>query len=237
MRAISILNFKGGVGKTSVTINLGDYLSREGKVVVLVDCDRQRSTSSILPKISQPTLREVLIGEAKLLDALQQARPNLYVVPAHPSLEEAARYITVSGPRKLKLLRNAVADLTGVDFILFDHAPSYSSITDAVLLASTEILIPVEMETFAMEGLLDMISKLEETMTELEHEVDITGIIPTKINYSKLMTHNYLNSLRKTFGAKVMVPIRTDAQMSKSQSKHQTIYEYDSHSKGAKDFQ
>jgi len=237
VRTISILNFKGGVGKTSVAINIGGYLSREGKTVVLIDCDRQRNASSILPQITLPTLREVLMGEAQLLDAIQEARPNLYVVPAHPNLEEATKHITVSGPRKLKLLRNAVQNLTGVDFILFDHAPSYSSITDAVLLASEEILIPVEMETFAMDGLLDMISKLEETMTELEHGVRITGIIPTKINYSKLMTHSYLHSLQDTFGVKVMVPIRTDAQISKSQSKRQTIYEYDPHSKGAADFQ
>ncbi len=232
MREISILNFKGGVGKTTVA----DYLSRQGKVVVLIDCDRQRNATGILPEVRQPTLREVLMGQAALLDAIQKARPNFYVVPAHPNLEEAAKHITTSGPRTLKLLRNAVQDLPGVDFVLFDHAPSYSSITDAALLASMEVLIPVEMETFAMEGLLDMIDKLGETMSELEHEVTITGIIPTKINYSKLMTHAYLTSLRSTFAEKVMPPIRTDAQISKSQSKHQTVHEYDPHCRGVDDF-
>lgn len=236
MRAISLLNFKGGVGKTTVAVNLADYLSRNGKLVVLIDCDRQRNATSILPEVTGPTLREVLMGQVPLLDAIQGARPNLYVVPASPNLEEAAKHITTSGPRTLKLLRTAVQALPGVDFVLFDHAPSYSSITDAALLASEEVLIPVEMETFAMEGLLDMIDKLGETMGELEHQVQITGIIPTKINYSKLMTHAYLTSLQSTFAEKVMPPIRTDAQISKSQSKHQTIYEYDPHCRGADDF-
>ena len=120
------------------------------------------------------------MGEAQLINAIQLARPNFYVVPAHPNLEEATKLITVNGPRRLKLLRNSVQNLTGVDFILFDHAPSYSSITDAVLLASDEILIPVEMETFAMDGLLDMINKLEETMTELEQEYKSAGLFLLK---------------------------------------------------------
>src|SRR5436305_12768861 len=106
VRSISILNFKGGVGKTSLAINLSDELSRKGKVVLLVDCDRQRNASTLIPRdvAIGPTLREVLMGQALLPNAAYEARPNLYVVPAHKDLEQAAKHLTISGTRTQKAL-------------------------------------------------------------------------------------------------------------------------------------
>ena len=238
MRAISILNYKGGVGKTSLSINLADELRRNGKVVLLVDCDRQRNASSIIPADTQigATLKEVLMGQATLVDAAYEARPNFYVVPAHKDLEQAAKHLTISGTRTLKTLKYAVAGLEDVDFVVYGHAPSYSPITDAVLLASTEMLIPVELETFSINGLVDMIEKLTDTLAELEHEVAITGIVPSNLDYTKSMTNLYLDSLKKTFGARVTTGIRTDAQISKSQSMAQSVFEYNPASKGAQDY-
>ena len=244
MRTISILNFKGGIGKTSLAINLSDELRRQGLNVVLVDCDRQRNASSIIPGFSYDdsenvvgqTLKEVLMGQTTLLETLYEAREGLYVVPAHKNLELAAKHLTISGPRTMKALRNAVESLEVVDYVLFDHAPSYSPVTDAALLASREMLIPVEMEAFSMLGLLDMINKLTESLAELEHEVAITGIVPSNLDFSKRMTSLYLDKLREEFGERVTSPVRTDAQISKSQSVRQTVWEYNQHSKGAEDY-
>ncbi len=238
-RNISILNYKGGVGKTTLTINLGDELRRRNKNVVLIDCDRQRNTSSIIPKEIEigPTLLEVLMGQARLFDAIYEARPGLYVVPAHTDLDKAAKYLTISGVRTMKALKYAVDSLEEVDFILFDHAPSYNPITDAVLLASSEILVPVELESFSVTGLVDMIEKLTtQTLPELEHELAITGIVPSNLDFTKTMTTMYLDSLKETFGKRVTPGIRTDAQISKAQSVYQTVWEYNSHSKGAEDY-
>lgn len=239
-RRISILNYKGGVGKTSLTINLGDELARAGSNVVLVDCDRQRNTSSILPKEVEvtATLLEVLTGQARLFDAMYEARPGLYIVPGHSNLNQAARYLTVNGnPRTLKGLKYGVEALEGVDYVLFDHAPSYSAITDAVLLASDEILIPVELEAFSVTGLVDMITTLtEQTLPDLEHEVKITGIVPSNLDFTKSMTNLYLNSLKGTFDGRLLPGVRTDAQLSKSQSVHQTVYEYNPHAKTVEDY-
>src|SRR5260370_38874174 len=240
-RRISILNYKGGVGKTSLAINLADYLSRSGKNVVLVDCDRQRNASSILHPDTQigPTLLEVLTGESTLFQAMYEARPGLYVVPAHTNLNKAERHLTVNGnPRTLKALKYAVEALEGVDYVLFDHAPSYSTITDAVLLASEEILIPVELEAFSMTGLVDMIQMLtEETLPDLEHEVRITGIVPSNLDFTRSMTNQYLTSLKNTFKERVLPGVRTDAQLSKSQSVHKTVWEYNPHAKSVQDYE
>ncbi len=238
-RIISILNYKGGVGKTTLTINLGDELRRRNKNVVLIDCDRQRNTSSIIPKDVEigPTLLEVLMGQARLFDATYEARPGLYVVPAHTDLDKAAKYLTISGVRTMKALKYAVDNLEEVDFILFDHAPSYNPITNAALLASNEILVPVELESFSVTGLVDMIDKLTtQTLPELEHELAITGIVPSNLDFTKTMTTVYLDSLKETFGKRITPGIRTDAQISKAQSVYQTVWEYNSHSKGAEDY-
>jgi chromosome partitioning protein len=238
VRSISILNFKGGVGKTSLAINLADELSRRGKVVLLVDCDRQRNASTLIPRdvTIGLTLREVLMGQATLLQAMYEARTGLYVVPAHTNLEQAAKHITVSSTRTLKALKYGVESLDGVDFVLFDHAPSYSTITDVALLASKEMLIPVELEAFSVTGLVDMIHKLTDTLAELEHEVAVAGIVPSNLDYTKSMTALYLQSLKEKFGDRVTAPIRTDAQISKSQSLSQSVFEYNPHSKGAQDY-
>src|SRR5512135_2136694 len=135
-----------------------------------------------------------------------------------------------------KHLRNAVKSLKGYDFVLFDHSPSYGKITDAVLLASDEMLISVELEPFAFEGLLDMIRKIGKVLSELEHEVSITGIVPNNLDYTKSMTKVYLRDLEAGFEGRVTPPIRTDAKISKSQEKHKTVHEYDPHSKGVQDF-
>ncbi|MEO9029411.1 MAG: ParA family protein [Ktedonobacteraceae bacterium] len=239
-RRISVLNYKGGVGKTSLSINLADYLSRNGANVVLIDCDRQRNATSILPKEVEvgPTLLEVLTGEATLLKAMYEARPGLYIVPAHSDLNKAARHLTVNGnPRTLKALKYAVDALEGVDYVLYDHAPSYSTITDAVLLASDEILIPVELEAFSVTGLVDMITMLtEQTLPDLEHEVRITGIVPSNLDFTKSMTNQYLASLKNMFQERVLPGVRTDAQLSKSQSVHQTVFEYNPHAKAVEDY-
>lgn len=240
MRKISILNYKGGVGKTSLTINLGDRLSRSGANVLLIDCDRQRNTSSILPADTEvrATLLEVLTGQVRLFDAMYEARPGLYVVPAHTDLNKAARHLTMEGsPRVLKGLRYGVEALEGIDYVLLDHAPSYSTITDAALLASEEILIPVELEAFSMDGLIDMITMLtERTLPDLEHEVKITGVVPSNLDFTKKMTTIYLDTLKKTFKELVLPGVRADTQITRSQSVHQTVYEYNRHAKAVEDY-
>src|SRR5689334_16772313 len=128
MRRISILNFKGGVGKTTLATNLAHALSLQGKRVLLVDCERQRNASSLLPEIKDPTLLQVLLGEAPFPDAIQKARENLYIVPAHRNLNKAANHIVVVGMSGYTSLKKATKNLQGFDFLFFDHAPNPNAI-------------------------------------------------------------------------------------------------------------
>lgn len=234
MRQISIINFKGGVGKSTLAINLGDELAKRGVSVLIIDCDLQGNASTMLPITKEPTLTHVLKGQAPLSRAIQQARDNLYVVPADTNLNKAANYIIGEGRRGYYILRDEVRKLEGIDIVFFDHSPNYTAVTESALLASNQMLIPCELAPFAVEGLLQMFTKLEETL--IDHSLDLVGIVPFKLNRSKSMHTAYLQDLQETFKGKIFPPVRTDTMIEHAQSKHIPVREHDPGSKAAEDF-
>ena len=236
MRQISILNFKGGTGKTSLVTNLAYALAQQNKRVLLVDCDLQANASNLLPERRDPTLTHVLKGEALFSDAIQTARENLDILPADTKLNTAANHIVATGIQAYNTLRRAARSLQGYDFLLFDHSPNYTAITETALLASSEMLIPCELAPYAVSGLINMITKLTETLGDLDHEVDITGIVPFKLDHRYSMTEIYLASLQKRFGELIIHSVRTDSTIARAQSLSQTVFEYDPKSKAAEDF-
>ncbi len=228
-RRISILNFKGGVGKTSLATNLAHALALQGARILLVDCDMQGNTSTLLTEIREPTLTHVLRGQADFTRAIKQARPHFDLVPADKNLNKAANHIVGEGRHAYYQLRRAIEKLDGYDFILFDHSPKYDAVTESALLASTEMLIPCELSPFSVEGLLDMFEKLEETL--VDHSLDMTGIVPFKLDRRLQMHLSYMNDLQSSFEGRVFPAVRTDAAVSKAQSFHITVFEYDEREK------
>lgn len=236
MRQISILNFKGGTGKTSLVTNLAHALAQQKQRVLVVDCDLQANASSLLPEQREPTLTQVLKGDASFTDAIQVAREGLAILPADNKLNTAANHIVATGIQAYNTLRRAVRNLEGYDFLLFDHSPNYTAITETALLASNEMLIPCELAPYAVSGLINMITKLTETLGDLDHEVDITGIVPFKLDHRYSMTEIYLSSLQKRFGELIIRPVRTDSTIARAQSLNQSVFEYDPKSKAVEDF-
>jgi chromosome partitioning protein len=238
MKRISILNFKGGVGKTSISTNSAHKLALLGYKVLLIDCDIQANASDLIPRQDRKTatLTHVLKGEATFEDAIQKARENLYLIAADMNLDKAANHIVISGIKGYKILSNATKNLTGFDFVIFDHSPFYTAISESALWASDEMIIPTDLEPYSVEGILKTIAKLSETLGDLEHEVTITGIVPTKVDQRYRMSDAYYQSLLETFKERVIHSIRTDATIKKAQSLGQTVFEYDKSSKAAEDF-
>ena len=142
----------------------------------------------------------------------------------------------ITGIKGYKLLRNATKNLTGYDYVIFDHSPFYTAISESALWASDEMIIPTDLEPFSVEGILETIAKLSETLGELEHEVKIAGIVPTKVDQRYSMSDSYYKALLDTFKERVIQSIRTDATIKKAQSLGQTVFEYDKSSKAAEDF-
>lgn len=225
MKTISVLNFKGGTGKSSLTENLADALARKGKQVLIIDADRQGNASTtLLKEQTSPTLTNVLKAEVPLDQAIKQARDNLFVVPSDTDLDQAASYI-LSHRAAYYLLRKAIRQLQHIDFIFIDHAGAYTPVMEAGLLASEQMLIPCELESYAVQGLFSMFAKLRETLED--HELLNRGIIPYNVDLRYAMARQYLNELRETFGELITAPVRTDAIVPKSQSVQMTVFEYE----------
>lgn len=209
-----------------------------GFKVLLIDCDRQRNTSKLLPldKREPPTLTQVLKNEATFSDAIRSARKGLDILPSDKNLHTAANYILIEGMSAYTTISQGIADISGYDFVFFDLPSNYSPITEAVILASEEMIIPCELEPFSVEGLIDMIDTLNETLTKLRHQVVITGIVPFNKDDRYAMSDMYLDSLIENFKERVLPSIRTDADIRKAQSRGETVFEYNPDSKGAQDF-
>lgn len=238
MRAISIINFKGGVGKTSLAENLSHSLALLGKDVLVIDADRQANASTTLLRgRSSPTLTTVLKGAIPLQEAVHQAKDHLWVVPSDSSLDTASPFILAS-PAMYYVLRKALAKLSGFDFIFIDHAGAYTPVMAACLLASDSMLIPCELEPYAVQGLIGMFNKLQDTL--VDHELHNAGIIPYNVDLRYSMARQYLRELREAFGTLITAPVRTDAMVPKAQSLQMTIFEYEQEqrvrSKAAEDY-
>lgn len=241
MRRMSILNFKGGTGKSSLTENLAYALALRGRRVLIVDCDRQHNSSTTLlaSEPEPPTLTNVLKNEAKFEDAIRPARERLDVIPSDTDLDTASSYILIHRQAYYTLKRATQPLSERYDYMFFDHAGAYTPVMEAALLASDEMLIPCELEAYAVQGLFSMFAKLQETL--LDHEIRNSGIIPYAVDQRLSMNRQYLEELREEFGDLLLPGIRTDANVALAQSLQQTIFEYaDSkhlRSRAADDFQ
>jgi chromosome partitioning protein len=238
MRRVSILNFKGGTGKSSLTENLSYALALRGRRVLVIDCDRQHNSSTTLLAAAPapPTLTQVLKNEARLPEAIRSARERLDVLPSDTDLDTAASYILIH--RQAYYTLRKFTQQLDYDYIFYDQAGAYTPVMEAALLASDEMLIPCELEAYAVQGLFDMFQKLRETL--VDHEIRNAGIIPYAVDQRFSITKQYLEELREEFNNLVLPAIRTDGNITLAQSNQQTIFEFEAQehikSRAADDF-
>jgi chromosome partitioning protein len=229
-RRVSILNFKGGTGKSSLVENLSYALALQGRRILVIDCDRQHNSSTTLlatTELEPPTLTHVLKREAQISHAIRQARERLDVLPADSALDTASSYLLLHH-QAFNLLKKATQQLD-YDYIFYDHAGAYTPVMEAALLASDEMMIPCELEAYAVQGLFDMFEKLRETLED--HEIRNSGIIPYAIDQRFSITKQYLEELQEEFGELILPAIRTDGSITLAQSHQETIFEYEAREK------
>lgn len=224
-RRISVLNFKGGTGKSSLTENLSYALAQQGCKVLVIDADRQVNSSKTLlaGQEIRATLKDVIMKVCTIEQAIHQARENLFVIPADTNLDEASIYLSMKRAHYYGL-RQQLAQLQ-YDYVFFDQAGSYTPVMEACLLASNEMFIPCELESYAVQGLFSMFAKLQETL--IDHEITNRGIIPYNVDLRYTMHRQYLEELRTEFKELITAPVRTDSLVPKAQSVQLTVLEYE----------
>lgn len=236
-QVIAVLNQKGGVGKTTTAINLGAYLAKAGKSVLIVDFDPQGNATSGLGIDKQAlsaTMYDVLFGRASADQVVCETNVDgLFVLPANPGLASAEVEL-VGELQREQMLKNALASLS-YDFILIDCPPSLGLLTVNALTAANHLLIPVQAEYYALEGLSQLLSVVQRVRAGLNPQLDLLGVVVTMHDSRTSLSDQVYNELAKHFGDKVMkTVIPRNVRLAEAPSHGKPIADHDKWSKGAR---
>jgi chromosome partitioning protein len=237
---IQIQNFKGGVGKTTTSVNLAASLARKGKKVLLIDLDHQGNTTKGLGYVvteTTPTIFHVLKDiDFNFLDAVATVRENLDLIPSD-SRTAGLEDILHSMPRREEMLRIKLENADAWDIIILDCPPAHGLIHLNALLFAEHIIFPVTPEVWSYDGLEGVLSSIRRMQKYFNYKPNIIGALPTIVDERYSLTSEVKNLLEQTFGKEKLLPrIRTDAKLKHSQKKGQTIFEFSPRSRAAADY-
>lgn len=233
---IAVLNQKGGVGKTTTTINLGAYLAKAGHSVLIADLDPQGNSTSGLGLNKQAldaTLYDVLFSRADANKTTQKINSKLFILPANADLAGAEVELVNIPARELQL-KNALLNLN-YDYILIDCPPSLGLLTINALSAADRVLIPVQAEYYALEGLSQLLNVVQQVRASLNPGLDILGVLITLYDSRNSLSEQVKKELENYFGAKLFSTIvPRNVRLAEAPSFGRTIIEHDKWSKGAR---
>lgn len=238
VRIISVANQKGGVGKTTTSVNLGACLADAGKKVLLVDMDAQgNATSGIGVKKSDVSqdIYDVLVNEVPIKEVIQEtARENLHIAPATIQLSGAEIELTSMMARESRLKLALKEVEKEYDYILIDCPPSLGHLTINSFSASDSILIPVQCEYYALEGLSQLLNTIRLVQKHFNPDLRIEGVLLTMYDARTNLGSEVVEEVRKYFRERVYdTIIPRNVRLSEAPSHGKSIIDYDPKSKGA----
>ena len=240
-KIISVANQKGGVGKTTTTVNLSTILAKKGKKVLLIDTDPQGNATSGLgvSKDVELSVYDILIGDTEFDETLQEtAIKNLKVCPSNISLAGAEVQLVsmMSREQRLKTKLDKIKDQ--YDYILIDCPPSLGLVTLNAFTASDSVLIPVQCEYFALEGLGQLLNTVNLVKKHLNKNLEIEGALLTMYDARTKLSNQVVKEVKKYFENKVYkTVIPRNVRLSEAPSYGMPITIYDPRSKGAKAYE
>jgi chromosome partitioning protein len=241
-RVLTVANQKGGVGKTTSTVNLAAALAMHGIKVLVIDLDPQGNASTALGvehRLGTPSVYEILLGELGLAQAAvpSTASPNLLCVPATIDLAgaeiELVSMVAREGRLRDALSPDAIAELD-VDYVFIDCPPSLGLLTVNALVAAAEVLIPIQCEYYALEGLGQLLSNIDLVRSHLNTALHVSTILLTMYDGRTKLADQVTSEVRSHFGPTVLrTVIPRSVKVSEAPGYSQTVLAYDPGSRGA----
>lgn len=235
-RRIAVSLSKGGVGKTTTSVNLAAGLALAGKRVLLVDTDTQGQSSFMLGVKPKAGLTEMITEELPPEETIVQARKNLWILAGGKSLAGLKRLIDRKDyGGELTLAQGLKSIEKNYDYIVIDTSPGWDPLTVNVLFYVNELLTPVSLEVMSIQGFGEFLKSIA-SIQKYRSEVQIKYIVPTFRDKRVKKASDFLEQLQKLYGDKVCTPIRYNVRLAEAPAYGQTIYEFAPGSNGAQDY-
>lgn len=234
---IAVVNQKGGVGKTTTAINVSAQLAEGGKKILLIDLDPQGNTTGGLG-FSKDQLKssiyEVLSGSVTLASAIQKTSVrNLSLVGSNPDLSGAE--IEMVSKQNREYVLKGILKSTGYDYVIIDCPPSLGLLTINALTAANRVLIPVQTEYYALEGLSQLLNTIQAVKQSTNPNLDLLGIVLTMYDKRTTLSGQVRTEVREYFGDQVFkTTIPRNIRLAEAPSFGKTVFQHDKWSKGAR---
>ena len=236
MKIISISNNKGGVGKTTTTVNVAAAMQILGKKVMVIDMDHQAQSTyhfGINPNKVTESIFDVLKGEKKYHEIIVK-RAGIDILPANPELRNI-EFIPL--PAKEFLLKENMEDLEGYDYVLIDCPPSLGVLTLNAMAISEDILVPLQAQFLPFHGMYNLFEAVQMVKKRINRNIEVAGIIGTMYNPKKSISREVMEETEKRLPGKLFTTmIRENVALQEAPSWGKTIFEYKPESNGAEDY-